>query len=185
MKYIFIAIVAGYWLFFRIPAIIKKKMKKGEIEVKREKLIGELPLLLSLIYYALACVLAWYTVFEIITFSIGIGLFIFAAAFNEWARCLLGKQWSGAVQILKKHKLIASGPYRFVRHPMYFANILLALGAVIALRNIYMLILMLVFFPPILFYRAKEEEKELEKKFGVEWEKYKKHTPMIIPFTKW
>jgi protein-S-isoprenylcysteine O-methyltransferase Ste14 len=36
-----------------------------------------------------------------------------------WARVHLGANWSGTIQVKQHHELITSGPYRFVRHPIY------------------------------------------------------------------
>jgi protein-S-isoprenylcysteine O-methyltransferase len=108
-------------------------------------------------------------------------LFIFGAFFNEWARSLLGKQWSGAARILKEHKLITSGPYSVVRHPMYFANILMYIGCLIIIRS-YILFGLFLILIAILSYRIKIEEKELFNKFGKEYEEYKKKVALIIPY---
>jgi protein-S-isoprenylcysteine O-methyltransferase Ste14 len=57
------------------------------------------------------------------------GLTIAAAAlgFAIWARFTLGRNWSGTVTVKAGHELIRSGPYRFVRHPIY-SGILAGLG---------------------------------------------------------
>src|SRR4029077_17733736 len=39
--------------------------------------------------------------------------------FAVWARLALGSNWSGTVTIKANHQLIQSGPYRFIRHPIY------------------------------------------------------------------
>jgi hypothetical protein len=51
---IFILVIAIYWILFRIPAIIREKLKKKAVEKEKLKLIGELPLILSIIFYILA-----------------------------------------------------------------------------------------------------------------------------------
>ena len=53
-------------------------------------------------------------------------------AFAIWARVHLSRNWSSAVSIKAQHKLIRSGPYRFVRHPIYTAMILATLGTALA-----------------------------------------------------
>jgi protein-S-isoprenylcysteine O-methyltransferase Ste14 len=50
-----------------------------------------------------------------------------------WARFTLGRNWSARVAIKEDHELIATGPYRFVRHPIYTAIIMLILA--VALTN--------------------------------------------------
>ena len=50
-----------------------------------------------------------------------LGLVMLAAglAFAVSARRYLGRNWSGTVTVKQDHELIRSGPYRFVRHPIY------------------------------------------------------------------
>jgi protein-S-isoprenylcysteine O-methyltransferase Ste14 len=48
-----------------------------------------------------------------------------------WARVTLGGNWSGAVVLKEQHELVTSGPYRFVRHPIYSGLFLLLLGSAV------------------------------------------------------
>jgi protein-S-isoprenylcysteine O-methyltransferase Ste14 len=52
------------------------------------------------------------------------------AAFGVWARLTIGMNWSGNVTFKEGHELIQSGPYRYVRHPIYSALLLMGLGSV-------------------------------------------------------
>ena len=49
-------------------------------------------------------------------------------AFAIWARLTLGTNWSGTVTVKENHELIRTGPYRFVRHPIYSGILLAGLG---------------------------------------------------------
>ena len=49
--------------------------------------------------------------------------------FAIWARVHLGRNWSAAPAIKENHELVVSGPYRWVRHPIYTGVILAAFGA--------------------------------------------------------
>src|ERR1051325_19940 len=44
---------------------------------------------------------------------------IFGLLFSLWSRVHLGKYWSGIITLKEGHKLIRTGPYRIVRHPLY------------------------------------------------------------------
>ena len=178
---IFILVIVIYWIFIRIPTIIKRKLKKERVEKEKLKLIGELPLILSIIFYLLAIYFVIPKTLNLGLFSIGLILFVFGAFFNEWARHVLGKQWSGAARILKKHKLVTTGPYSVVRHPMYFANILMYIGCLIIVKSYILLGLFLV-ISTILGYRLKIEEQELFSKFGKEYKKYREKVALIIPY---
>ena len=178
---IFILVIVFYWIFIRIPIIIKKSLKKKSVEKEKLKIIGKLPLILTVAFYILSIYLIIPQIISIVLFSIGMSFLIFGIVFNEWARHILGKQWSGAARILKKHKLITSGPYSVVRHPMYFANILMHIGCIIII-NSYVLLGLFLLIVLILGYRIKIEEQELLKKFGKNYEIYRKKVALIIPF---
>ena len=77
------------------------------------------------------------------------------------------------------HRLIQDGPFHFVRHPMYLAVILAAIGAFLVFRTWAML----VFLPmsTVVFLRASQEEKLLAIVFGDQWRSYARQVPMWIP----
>ena len=56
-----------------------------------------------------------------------------ASAFAIWARAHLGKYWSGDVTIRQEHRLIRSGPYKFIRHPIYSGMLLALVGTVLVI----------------------------------------------------
>jgi len=79
-----------------------------------------------------------------------------------------------------KGKLVTTGIYGHVRHPQYLGFLLLTLG----MNMLWVTLSTLLLWPilAILYYRlAKEEDKELEEKFGEEYRNYKRAVPMLIP----
>jgi len=177
---IYIIFISVYGLLYRIPIIIKKKLKKRTVEEERLRIFGELPLILTLVFYSLTIYLVYFETLNLSLFLIGMVLIVFGAFFNEWARYILGKQWSGGARILKKHKLIKTGPYSVVRHPIYFANIIMMFGSLLIVWS-YLLFFIFVVTVGILLYRARIEELVLIKKFGNKYIEYKKKVAMIIP----
>jgi len=80
--------------------------------------------------------------------------------------------------------LVVQGPYRHVRHPLYFDVVVLMIGWWLLLDYSFLLlsaILLLLWFN---FVVAPFEEKELKAIFGEQYERYSKEVPRIIPFTK-
>src|SRR6202035_555424 len=67
----------------------------------------------------------------------GAALTLAGLLFAIWARLYLGKNWSGLVQVKHDHELIRSGPYRFVRHPIYSGILLALVGTTVARRNVW------------------------------------------------
>jgi len=79
-----------------------------------------------------------------------------------------------------KGKLVTTGIYGHVRHPQYLGFLLLTLGMNMLWVTLSTLLLWHIL--AILYYRlAKEEDKELEEKFGEEYRKYERAVPMLIP----
>lgn len=79
-----------------------------------------------------------------------------------------------------KDKLVTTGIYEHVRHPQYLGFLLLTLGMNILWVTISTLLLWPIL--AIMYYRlAKEEDRELEERFGEEYRKYERAVPMLIP----
>jgi protein-S-isoprenylcysteine O-methyltransferase Ste14 len=79
-----------------------------------------------------------------------------------------------------KNQLVTTGIYGHVRHPQYLGFMLITLG----MNVLWVTIPTLLLWPilAIVYYRlAKEEDKEMEEKFGEEYRKYKNTAPMFIP----
>jgi len=116
---------------------------------------------------------------------IGLVVYLAGCAFVLWARRTLGKMWglstSRSVKLLDDHQLIQSGPYAFVRHPMYFGW-WAAMFGLLLLYPVWVILLFLVFSVMAFFGRARREEAALAERFGDAWTKYKKRTRFLIPF---
>ena len=77
-------------------------------------------------------------------------------------------------------KVVSSGAFRFVRHPLYLACLLFYLGLAVSTVSIFSL----AFFVAIFFfynYLASFEERLLEEKFGDEYKKYRRSTGKWVP----
>ena len=112
---------------------------------------------------------------------IGLAIFIIFSWLQVWSYKTLGKNYSQEVIISKKQQLVTSGPYKYVRHPQYAAQILSDIGAGIALASYLVLPVVIVLQIPLFILRASLEEKIIAKRFD-EFENYKKRTGFIIPF---
>ena len=80
-------------------------------------------------------------------------------------------------------KLIIRGPYKYCRNPMISGVFFVLLGETLVLNSINILIIAVVFFIINTIYFIVKEEPDLYKRFGKEYEEYKKNVPMWIP--KW
>ncbi|HEX9139836.1 MAG TPA: isoprenylcysteine carboxylmethyltransferase family protein [Steroidobacteraceae bacterium] len=97
------------------------------------------------------------------------------------ARTRLGGNWSAAAVIKEGHELVSSGPYAWVRHPMYCGAFLAAAGTAFAsgeLRGVIALPLLLTGF----WLKARAEERLLEQEFGARYDAYRHRVPgRILP----
>jgi len=101
-------------------------------------------------------------------------------AFTAWARTILGRNWSADVTIRQDHHLIRTGPYRWVRHPIYSGLLLAMLGTAIylgLLRGLAGTLIGLAAFR----MKASLEEAFLTEQFGPEYIEYKKKVKALIP----
>jgi len=80
-------------------------------------------------------------------------------------------------------KLVTNGVYGVVRHPQYLGFLLLTVGMLVQWMTIPTALMWPVLV--VAYYKlAKEEEGEMEKHFGKEYEAYRSRVPMFIPFSK-
>jgi protein-S-isoprenylcysteine O-methyltransferase Ste14 len=97
-----------------------------------------------------------------------------------WARVHLGQYWSGRITIKEDHKLIRTGPYARLRHPIYSGLDLAAIGAALAIdrwRCAVGVSAVIVGF----WIKAKREEAMLEKQFGADFDEHRRHTGFLLP----
>ena len=121
-------------------------------------------------------------VFRFSLFSVlGLILFVVGVGIRLAGKRALGKYYSYGLRVLPDHKLVTSGIYRYVRHPISLAVLVYDPGIPLIFSSLYGFLLMLALIPLIL-YRITIEERMLIQKFGDEYRDYMKRTKKIIPF---
>jgi protein-S-isoprenylcysteine O-methyltransferase Ste14 len=100
--------------------------------------------------------------------------------FAVWARRHLGRNWSGIVTVKEDHTLIRSGPYRFVRHPIYSGLLLALLGTAAAIGEVRGVLAVLCALAGFL-RKIRIEEQQMSQTF-VEYRRYREETAALIPF---
>ncbi len=110
------------------------------------------------------------------------GLILVGILFAWWARLHLGKLWSGGVERMAEHRVVQSGPYALVRHPIYTGLIAAILGTAV-IRATPWALAGVVLFAIGFAWKAKVEERFLEAELGG-YEAYRARVPMIVPFLR-
>ena len=118
-----------------------------------------------------------------VAYWIGVALVIAGLAFAIWARVHLGGNWSGTVTVKQGHELIRSGPYRYVRHPIYTGLITALLGTTMASGTVHAAIGLAIIV--VSFVRKLHiEEDFMRATFPGEYERYSGEVPALIPFAR-
>jgi hypothetical protein len=106
---------------------------------------------------------------------------VLGIVFAWWARLHLGKLWSGRVTRKEGHRVVDTGPYGLVRHPIYAGIILSAFATGIAERRL-LAVLGAVVIAVGYWLRSRLEERFLSAELGPAYEDYARQVPMLIPF---
>lgn len=157
-----------------------RDLEKGEI---RENLtlrlfvaVGSLMLLGSI------AELAWrQPAFQPLLFAGGWLAAIASFALRRRAIRELGRMWSLHVEIRSQHRLVRSGPYRWVRHPAYTSMILELLALGLLLQSYFTGLAVTLLFVPTLLARIRIEEAALSQQIAG-YADYQRATPALVPY---
>ncbi len=172
---------SGIVLMFKNPELLKKRLDAGE-EENEQKLV----LLLSGLMFIAAFVLAglnyrfgWMVLPMWVSIVAAV---VFLAAYALYAEVLRENVYlSRTVEVQKDQKVIDTGLYGVVRHPMYMSTLLLFLAIPIVLGSLISFAVMLCYLP-IIALRIKNEEKVLEEGLKGYTEYKKRVKRKVIPF---
>jgi len=112
--------------------------------------------------------------------GIGLALFVLGLALAVWARFFLGRNWGMPMSEKADPELVRSGPYRYIRHPIYSGIILAMIGTTVAV-SVYWLIAAVV-IGAYFISSAVVEERTMTRRFPDVYPEYKRETKMLIPF---
>jgi len=118
---------------------------------------------------------------NIVTQLGGIMLCAAGIALAIWARVILGTNWSGIVTLKENHELIQSGPYRYVRHPIYSGILLGIFGTVLALNPFVSGVVLMVLVLIGLRVKSLLEEKIMLRTFPDQYPEYMRRVRALIP----
>lgn len=106
-------------------------------------------------------------------------VFLTMAAIKE-----LGKQWSLEARLVEGHKLVMTGPYNVIRHPIYTAMLGKLIATGIVLSHWAVVTPAVLIFLVGTFIRTRFEERLLSDAFGSVFKEWKEKVPGLIPFLR-
>lgn len=121
-------------------------------------------------------IVAWNDAF----YPTGVVLVAAGLLFACWARYVLGRNWSGVVTVKDDHELIRTGPYRYVRHPIYTGLLLAFVGCAVAIDE-WRGVLAVVIAYVSLWRKSLLEERWMIDTFGDAYRRFRSEVPALIP----
>jgi protein-S-isoprenylcysteine O-methyltransferase Ste14 len=122
--------------------------------------------------------------YQLISLVAGVAA-ICAAVSSVWlinrAVKTLGKEWSLTARLVEGHELVTTGPYAFVRHPIYTGMLGMLLATGLAISHWAALLAALVIFFIGTIIRIRSEERLLREAFGQRFETYARNVRAIVP----
>ena len=97
-----------------------------------------------------------------------------------WTQVTLDTQWSAQLQLTERHRLITTGPYARIRHPLYAAMFGWAISLALLTANWIFVAIAILSIAGTMARVPKEEQMMIEA-FGDEYKEYMKHTGKIFP----
>lgn len=172
---------AGIVMMFKNPDLLKSRLNAKESR-KEQSIVVKLS---GLMFVAGFVVAGLNFRFNLYTLPMGVSIgaaVVFLVAYILYAEVLRENTYlSRTIEVQENQKVIDTGLYGIVRHPMYSITLLLFLSMPLVLGSIYSFLIFLA-YPFIIAKRIKDEEKFLEKELDgyVQYKQKVKHR--LIPF---
>ena len=173
--------VAGIVLMFRQPELLRKRLEAKE-EEKEQKWVVALSGMLFIAMFVVAGLNRRYMWWMLPNWAVFVAAGLFLVGYLLYAEVLRENVWlSRTIEVQEHQKVVDTGLYGIVRHPMYAATLLLFLSMPLVLGSLWSFAIML-FYIPVISKRIRNEEKVLEE--GLEgYREYKQRVRYkVIPY---
>ena len=173
--------IVGIIMMIKNPTLLKSRLESKEKQ-KEQSIVIKLSGLMFIVGFIIAGLdyrYNWFNLPKIVTY-ISIGVFLIA--YLLWAEVLRENTYlSRTIKVEENQKVVDKGLYSIVRHPMYFATLLLFLSMPLVLGSLISFFIFLL-YPVLIIIRIINEEKILEKEL-VGYKEYKQKVKYrLIPF---
>ena len=182
-----IAILGGLWVVFIvvwfISALFAKRTLHQSLAPWLFRIIVSIALLVLLSWRggpAPAVVALWQPWASAGVQYLGVVLAALGIALAIWARLYLGRNWGMPQSVKENPELITTGPYHYIRHPIYSGMLLAFIGSILTSGLGW--IIVFVVGGSYFIWSSKNEERLMEKTFPETYPAYKARTYALIPF---
>lgn len=114
---------------------------------------------------------------------LGLLLLTASTAVLVWAYAAMGRYWDGDISARADHRVVQRGPFALVRHPVYLSFDLAVVGAALALAD-PLVGLVAILSLPLMYGRARAEERFLVEQLGDAYRDYRRRVPMFLPWPR-
>lgn len=177
VEIVFGVVWAAFWLYWLIAAF---SMKRGHVPWRRE--LGIRAVIILVVLVLVRARVFRHHALHTDPWRAGVGLALLAIGlgFAVWARLHIGRNWGTPMSRKDEPELVTSGPYHFVRHPIYSGILAAGVGTAIGLSWLWLLAVLLagIYF----IYGATVEERYLNSRFPDTYPAYKRSTKMLVPY---
>jgi protein-S-isoprenylcysteine O-methyltransferase Ste14 len=183
-----IMVVMLCWLVFAVIFILGKKPKSALVRKRNRSSIA------GMVIQMMAYLTVWVVrrplsgdllpfggVVEVMLGAVAVGLAVSSVWMALAAVHTLSRHWSLSAQLIEGHRLVTTGPYGVVRHPIYAGMLGLMLATALAFSRWIVILPATIVFVVGTVLRVQSEEKLLRETFGAEFEAYWQRVPMLIP----
>ena len=173
--------IAGIVMMIKNPELLKRRLDAKE-KIGEQKSVIKLSGLMFIVGFIIAGLDYRFSLLPLPSFISIIGSILFIISYVLYAEVLRENTYlSRTIKVEKNQKVIDTGLYSIVRHPMYMATLILFLSMPLVLGSIISFLVFLI-YPFIIIKRLKNEEEFLEKELDGYSEYKKKVKYRLIPF---
>lgn len=176
----FVVLWGAWFIYWRVSARNTKQNERAESRASR--LSYTLPLIAGVVLMNGPVRASAVRVLPagLVPYAIGLLLCGLGLGFTVWARVHLGRNWSDTVSRKQDHELICSGPYAWVRHPIY-TGLLLAFASVAIARGDLKSFVGCTIMTLAVLHKLRIEERWMAETFGDAYVAYRARVPALIP----
>ena len=178
---LFIIMGLGRWMYGRHWWRARKKTVKRKIGMVFLSIVF-LPGIICLIQYLSSSQMdAFHVPLPVWLRLVGGVIFLTGDFLYVLTHKTLGRNWSPMLEIMENHTLVTTGPYQYVRHPLYAAFLIVAVGMALLSANWLLALTWTGASIVVVACRIPVEEAMMIEEFGDRYREYMKHTGRLLP----